>query len=307
MNEAPLYASAVAGYRLWRVDVKPDPKVRLYGAGVDVGWAGGVISAECSARREKAYRHPAPHLHCTCGIHAYYESRHVKRHLLRTPRPWRKKAMIGAIAGKGAVCCSHYGFRAEEAQIIGLVRRGPNFYNSDERIAELYGAPLFDTVEELEEHVRSLGLGGSVDPQLVPRRPPFWRNDQLLPILRRLAGLAVLAAIACFAFGGRLGLEGAWFDALVSAALIAAIGLPAMALIVNFNSMMWQLREQGKVLPVEGWYEDPVQPGHVRWWDGQRWTEAAKPWAQANRPVPDPTAPSAPQQGGAGGWRPRTR
>ena len=36
-----------------------------------------------------------------------------------------------------------------------------------------------------------------------------------------------------------------------------------------------------------GWYTDPGQTGHLRWWDGQQWTEHIR------APAPAPTAPAA--------------
>ncbi|MGC5168195.1 GmrSD restriction endonuclease domain-containing protein [Luteimicrobium sp. DT211] len=50
-------------------------------------------------------------------------------------------------------------------------------------------------------------------------------------------------------------------------------------------------------LPPAGWYADPAEPGRVRWWDGSRWTDQARPAAppdavrQDDGPTPDDGPP----------------
>lgn len=60
----------------------------------------------------------------------------------------------------------------------------------------------------------------------------------------------------------------------------------------------------GVTTPVPGWYPDPQSPAQLRWWDGTRWTEHARP-LPATGPAGGATpaqaqgghAPSAPQYG----------
>ena len=50
-----------------------------------------------------------------------------------------------------------------------------------------------------------------------------------------------------------------------------------------------------------GWYADPDQPGHERYWDGSQWTEHSQPIpAEGAAPAAPGTAPSAP----SGEWAP---
>lgn len=44
--------------------------------------------------------------------------------------------------------------------------------------------------------------------------------------------------------------------------------------------------------PESGWYEDPVSPGHLRWWDGVQWTNHQRP-VEAPPAAPATAAPAA--------------
>jgi len=47
--------------------------------------------------------------------------------------------------------------------------------------------------------------------------------------------------------------------------------------------------------PAKGWYDDPDQPGGLRYWDGNAWTEERRP--AAGRPMPPPPPGPAPAVG----------
>jgi len=42
-----------------------------------------------------------------------------------------------------------------------------------------------------------------------------------------------------------------------------------------------------------GWYQDPYQPGQLRWWDGGAWGTATQPLPAAPPPVSSPASPQA--------------
>src|SRR4051812_5688304 len=48
--------------------------------------------------------------------------------------------------------------------------------------------------------------------------------------------------------------------------------LGQMALSVDLNQT-----EYGHMAPVSGWYQDPSDPGLMRYWDGAKWTDATGP------------------------------
>ena len=64
-----------------------------------------------------------------------------------------------------------------------------------------------------------------------------------------------------------------------------------MALSVDLNQT-----EYGHMAPVSGWYQDPSDPGQMRYWDGAKWTDATGPMPrprQAEPTVPDPVMAGA--------------
>ncbi len=54
--------------------------------------------------------------------------------------------------------------------------------------------------------------------------------------------------------------------------------------------------------PQAGWYDDPENPGQLRWWDGERWGDQRRP-APSGEPGGDasPAATPAPAAAGDGG------
>ena len=58
--------------------------------------------------------------------------------------------------------------------------------------------------------------------------------------------------------------------------------------------------------PAEGWYPDPNGAPHLRWWDGQAWTDYVEPYVEPTpsaHAAPDPTPGEA--RGAPGGGAPR--
>ncbi|MEX2562340.1 MAG: CD225/dispanin family protein [Nitriliruptoraceae bacterium] len=43
--------------------------------------------------------------------------------------------------------------------------------------------------------------------------------------------------------------------------------------------------------PQAGWYDDPEQPGTLRWWDGTAWTDQRQPAPEASKPQPQQPPP----------------
>jgi hypothetical protein len=109
-DEVPLLPEEVLGYRVWRLrDGELLPYVSVH-ADAQTVWAPGVVVARCR------HGHEAPHVGCTCGLHASYEP----------PDPCRdggfgrNEAVYGAIAAWGAIDATSTDFRARYAQIVCL-------------------------------------------------------------------------------------------------------------------------------------------------------------------------------------------
>lgn len=192
MDQVPVYPQAALGYRVWNVDSSGDLWVELSGMGVHAAWPEHRHYAVCL---RPGTTHPAPAKGCRCGVHGYYE---IERALRKARQS--EQLIAGAIAARGMLRCTHYGFRAEEAQIIGLLRRDPHRNSIDEALAERYQVPLFDSWRELEEHARSLGLEAPAE-DLRPRRPPFWRNDEILGDHHKASVYMFIAAVAVGGIG----------------------------------------------------------------------------------------------------------
>jgi len=156
-----MFANAVLGYRCWKVD--DAGKLRpLYLD--DQPWEPGVNQAECLAKITSV-SHPAPDPDCDCGFNAYHKLKTARLHLLPDPRGNRPRAeIIGAVAGRGNIEVHHAGWRAGEAQIIGLLDMGKK--SRSRMIADRYQVPLFPTGAELEKHARR--LAAAVPEDLLP-------------------------------------------------------------------------------------------------------------------------------------------
>lgn len=122
-SEPETYPSAALGIRLWRVFDRGEP-LRSSDFG-DGAWQVGVTRAECTrgcpSIPNTVWDDSDIHC-CRCGLHAY----HSMDHLLARQRPHvtllaRGELVIGIVAGKGNMQIHEDGWRAEKAQILGLL------------------------------------------------------------------------------------------------------------------------------------------------------------------------------------------
>jgi len=148
METTPLYLGAAVGYRQW--GVTPE---NLLAPITDHGeeWVPGVNVASCDAlRQEMQVDHQIPALYCECGFYAWH------RPTMLPASPWR---LTGAIAARGGLQVHAQGFRAGEAQVIGLLR--PQKGHGEQvpveqahRVAATYSVPLFDDLQQLQAHAQ---------------------------------------------------------------------------------------------------------------------------------------------------------
>lgn len=158
------YPQAALGFRAWRVGDDGS----LLAAHMNDTWEAGLAKAHCHVYTE----HQPPHAGCRCGIHAYYSLERAQR---ERPLP---DSITGVIAGRGGLACHFHGWRASEAQIIGLLARKDSA-QEDKILASNYGVPLFHNPEALEAYASR--YAAPVPQSLLPNRPPWWRDTERSP------------------------------------------------------------------------------------------------------------------------------
>lgn len=170
-NGREFYAGAALGYRAWKLDgFRLLPVFKRWAP----PWRPGANQAICAEPRSV---HRAPDSSCGCGLQAYHEPRRMQGQikLQRVLQQWPAKRSVfevfGAVAGSGDLEIHYHGWRASEAQILGLwcpePLRSPERIEQLEDAAAYYRVPLFESVEELVAHGQRFAL-----PIPESRRPP---------------------------------------------------------------------------------------------------------------------------------------
>lgn len=129
-DEEAVYPGTLLGYRYWRTDNRVLRSVIW-----DVPWDRPTVTAVCRDEYglllddEQAPLHSAPWQECCCGFYGWYTSEealsnHVSNWGLGDPEHRSDALIFGTIAASGKVIPGTIGFRAEKAQILGVVGQG---------------------------------------------------------------------------------------------------------------------------------------------------------------------------------------
>lgn len=141
---APDLFEEVVGYRAFEVDTS---KLLLRGKFVPVLWSPGPNTARCEAERldwwqpTVAGEHTSPDCDCACGFHAYHD---LDKLLSRV----HGGLVFGAVSCWGKIVPYADGFRAQHARVAALA--DPLDRGRSTALAEKYGVPLFQRVDDLE-------------------------------------------------------------------------------------------------------------------------------------------------------------
>jgi len=157
-----LYPSAVLGYRVWTYEELS--LMPLFYR--DDAWHPGINLACCHRHRWHQHRAVGS---CNCGFHAYHQL--SKAGDARACSPLDLPTVIGMVAGCGEIQVHADGWRASEAQVLGLYRHQPGA----EGLAKIYQVPLFSDPRELSQI-----LAGKVVPAPATLIPPGPRKNRLL-------------------------------------------------------------------------------------------------------------------------------
>lgn len=144
-DDVRLYPQAALGYRVFAIC----PQGHLHSTFAQSHWTPGVNVACCDYRRHR--QPPALGSGCHCGFNAFHDAdmavayRHQRRR-------GSELSVLAAVAGRGKLAVHADGWRAAEAQILGLCAEGTSSRERHTlaRVASAYGVPLFDTVADLE-------------------------------------------------------------------------------------------------------------------------------------------------------------
>ena len=165
------YPTMALGYRVWKI--KDNALVPLFEG---PAWRPGKNLAYC----QKA-AHRAPALDCHCGFNAYHDLKDAYQEAQASQRNL-KNLVIGAVLAKGHLEIHHSGFRAEEAQVIGLW--SPQGQSEQlQALSVYYQVSVFATSQALEASASSLGeaVSTSLRP-LKPVMPPTPQVQRLYPL-----------------------------------------------------------------------------------------------------------------------------
>lgn len=149
-KEVSLFSECVIGYRKWRL---ADWVLSPINHGSP--WRPGVNKAVCQPDKTHFYLsnyndapmfgyHEAPGKNCNCGMNAFFEPKGIRE----------GGDVLGAVVGWGDLQVHPDGFRAEYAQIVGLLRESvlndsPNSLDLTE-VSRLYDVPVVGSMEELQ-------------------------------------------------------------------------------------------------------------------------------------------------------------
>lgn len=230
------FPGTVLGYRVWntkRVSRKQGDEFFLCPAVIGnviwrrasmasfLHWNKGVNKATCMVIR--SHRPPEPH--CVCGLYAFH-----KLWKAVWKMRGRREQIIGAVAGSGDVQVHATGFRAEEAQIIALLRNKRNPHCR--QLAEAYGVPLFDNARQLRRFALQKSRPAPEDAR------PALRWYENTDILWMLLTVCVMVSCSCILLQPLALIIGSTLLAEISI-LLTLSSLPAvcavLALMIRLN------------------------------------------------------------------------
>lgn len=148
----------VFGWRYWEIRPGESGEPELCSVSLShQAWGLRAERAECLLSEDSDHLTPDPD--CSCGWHAY--DSFTECEAMRQERfGFDGPSVIGAIAGLGRIEREPNGFRAERAEILGLVQTDPqadlvtveleSLWRAERKVSELYGVPLASSPEELE-------------------------------------------------------------------------------------------------------------------------------------------------------------
>lgn len=272
-----LYPSALLGLRVWKFD---DGSGALRPAHyANYVWSESVTKAECHnidcAGTPNPIFDDSDLGQCRCGLHAYHDWRCLveeQPHLTDLELA-EGKMIVGIIAGKGHIQVHKHGWRAEEAQVLGLlappsvsVAPCPECFGLGEaycrckglglmarrdsgakvdrtgeirvaRAAEKYGVRVFDDYEEMMAYGRRLAEPAPEELRVPPPRP-FWSRDfytNTILILWMITALGALIGLAGFTAWLIASFFGPAFQTSAQVISILAIGIAGSTAIAGLT------------------------------------------------------------------------
>lgn len=142
----PVHARAVLGYRVWSRNGS-----ELWSIGFGASLWTTVSEAHCND-----HYHPAPNPICECGLYALHSiemaisEQRLYQILSAAGRSFEDSVAVGAVCGAGRVEIHATGWRAERAQVLGLLGS-----DQDRLAAERYGVPIFSSPDALAAYAES--------------------------------------------------------------------------------------------------------------------------------------------------------
>lgn len=171
-NERETVPGVLRGYRSWQLDGQLDGNVALLLpiTGRRPVWRPGKNTAKCSY---SGLGHPAPYAGCTCGLYAMHTP---SRGIYNVP-------VVGTIKAYGKVILHEEGFRAEYAEIEGLILHPVSDTPLLRKVLRLfYQVPIFNSAAELMYHFPPISVE-----HLMPAPENWYRRNypSLYPDLLR--------------------------------------------------------------------------------------------------------------------------
>jgi len=202
------FPNALLGYRVWKAK---DGWLHPLFAQVEC-WQPGANSSNC-----RHFDHSPPQSACSCGFHTYH---HLHRAGIEAAEVWSVAwaqldpdfadydfLVLGAVAAKGRVEVHEHGFRAAEAQVLGLycpeeVQLTAVSAEQLQSLSSRYRVPVFYSPAALEEY--SQRLAKPVNAELLPHSADasLKLSTVLAALILLSAPLAALAGLSLAVFAG---------------------------------------------------------------------------------------------------------